>query len=209
MAAMWENLSGRLQGRLTVLEPLSPRHADGLFAVAQEVEIWQWWPFNPATDRERFDDWLEGALRAAAEGSQARFATLDAQTGRPVGSTSFCTLRPEHRSLEIGWTWLTPAAWGTGINAEAKLLQLRHAFDELGCQRVEFETDEHNSRSRRALEALPAKCEGVLRDWKLLPDGRRRSSAIYSILDHEWPDVSANLERRVDAARLRNLTTDR
>ncbi len=183
-----------------ILEPLAPEHSDELFAAARPTEIWEWWPFNPATDRARFDAWFDDALRAVADGRQARFATLDAHTRRPLGSTSYCTLRPENHGLEIGWTWLTPRAWGTGVNAEAKLLQLGHAFERLGCQRVEFETDEHNLRSRRALEALPARHEGLLRDWRRLPDGRRRSSAIYSVLDHEWPEVRANLERRVDRA---------
>jgi RimJ/RimL family protein N-acetyltransferase len=193
---VWENLSTRLGGRLVTLEPLSPDHADELFEAARPEEIWEWWPFNPASDRPTFDRWMAGALQAVADGTQARFATVEAGSGRLLGSTSYCTLRPEHRGLEIGWTWLTPAAWGTGVNAEAKLLQLRHAFEALGCQRVEFETDERNARSRRALEALPAKLEGVLRDWKLLPSGRRRSSAVYSVLDSEWPAVRANLERR-------------
>jgi len=102
--------------------------------------------------------------------------------------------------LEIGWTRLGPSAWGRGLNAEAKLLQLRGAFEELDVQRIEFETDEQNHRSRRALEALPARFEGIMRDWKLLADGRRRSSAVYSILDHEWPAVEDNLLRRIQVA---------
>lgn len=136
-------------------------------------------------------------LKEVEEGSAVRFATLDASTGRPIGSTSFCTLRPEHLGLEVGWTWLTPTAWGTGANPEAKLLQLRYAFDRLGCQRVELETDELNVRSRRAIEALPAQFEGVLRDLKRLPGGRRRSSAVYSILDREWPAVEQRLQQRI------------
>jgi RimJ/RimL family protein N-acetyltransferase len=194
---VWENLSSRLTGRLVTLEPLEPEHIDGLFEAARPPEIWEWWPYNPATDRESFVRWVGSVLEAMAYGREAHFASVDTQSGRLLGSTSFLTLRPEDRGLEIGWTWLTPAAWGTGVNAEAKLLQLRHAFDELGCQRVEFDTDEHNSRSRRALEALPAVYEGVRRECTLLADGRRRSSAFYSILDSEWPDVRANLERRV------------
>jgi RimJ/RimL family protein N-acetyltransferase len=200
MRGVWDNLSPRLEGRLAVLEPLSPAHADELYEAARPAEIWEWWPFNPALDRARFDAWMEDVLRAVAEGREARWATIDAATGRPVGGTSYCTLRPEHRGLEIGWTWLSPRAWGTGINAEAKLLQMRHAFEVIGCQRVWFETDALNARSRRALEALPATHEGVLRDWKLLPSGRRRSSAVYSVLDGEWPGVRENLERRVRAA---------
>jgi RimJ/RimL family protein N-acetyltransferase len=182
-----------------ILEPLAPEHFDGLFEAAQPAEIWEWWPFNPAIDRTTFSRWCSGVLERMAYGQEAHFATTDARTGRPLGSTSYLTLRPEDRGLEIGWTWLTPAAWGTGANAEAKLLQLTHAFEDLGCQRVEFDTDEQNSRSRRALEALPAIHEGIRRDATLLADGCRRSSAIYSILDSEWPDVRANLERRVQS----------
>jgi RimJ/RimL family protein N-acetyltransferase len=198
LSAVWD-LSPRLAGRLVVLEPLSAEHIDALFEVARPPEIWDWWWFNPATDRATFDRWCNEVIAATAEGREAHFATVDARSGRPLGTTSYCTLRPEDRGLEIGWTWLTPVAWGTGANAEAKFLQLRHAFDSLGCVRVEFETDEQNSRSRRALGALPAAYEGIRRDCKLMPDGGRRSSAIYSILDSEWPAVSANLERRVQA----------
>jgi RimJ/RimL family protein N-acetyltransferase len=196
---VWENLTSRLEGRLVVLEPFSPERFDELFEAGQPPEIWEWWRFNPATDRTNFRRWASGVLERMADGQEAHFVTVDARTGCPLGSTSFCTLRPQDAGLEIGWTWLTPEAWGTGANANAKYLQLRHAFEELGCQRVEFDTDEQNTRSRRALEALPATLEGIRRDSTLLPDGRRRSSAIYSILDSEWPNVRATLERRVQA----------
>jgi N-acetyltransferase len=196
---MWADLPSAMSGRLVALEPLAVDHEDELFAVAQAPEIWEWWPFNPAVDRPTFHAWLVDVLEAAAAGSQARFATRELATGRLIGSTSYCTLRPAHRGLEIGWTWTTPTAWGRGLNAEAKLLQLRRAFDVLGVQRVEFETDEQNRRSRRALEALPATLEGVMRDWRVIADGRRRSSAVYSILDREWPAVQANLHRRIAA----------
>ncbi len=198
-SAVWENLAWPLSGRLVTQEPLTPEHIDGLFEAAGPPEIWEWWPLNPAVDRETFTRWVASVLEAMAYGREGHFATIDARSGVPLGSTSFLTLRPEDRGLEIGWTWLTPAAWGTGVNAEAKLLQLRHAFEELGCQRVEFDTDEHNARSRRALAALPAVYEGIRRECTLLPDGRRRSSAFYSILDSEWPAVRENLERRVQA----------
>ncbi|HWH10547.1 MAG TPA: GNAT family protein [Solirubrobacteraceae bacterium] len=190
-----------MRGALVGLEPLAPEHEDELFEVAGPAEIWDWWPFNPAVDRATFHAWMDDVLAADAAGAEVRFATRELASGRLVGSTSYCTLRPEHRGLEIGWTWLTPAAWGRGLNAEAKLLQLGRAFDVLGVQRVEFETDAENRRSRAALEALPAEFEGVMRDWKLVGGTRRRSSAIYSVLDGEWPAVQANLKRRV-AARL-------
>jgi RimJ/RimL family protein N-acetyltransferase len=193
---MWDDVSPRLVGRLVVVEPLAEAHEAALFVAAQPFEIWRWWPFNPAVDRETFHRWMVDVLHDVAAGRQARFVVLDAE-GRPVGSTSYCELRPEHRNLEIGWTWLSPSVWGTGVNSEVKLLLLRHAFERLGCQRVEFYTDELNERSRAALAALPAQLEGVLRDVKVLPGGRRRSSAIYSILDREWEGVQRQLTRRI------------
>jgi RimJ/RimL family protein N-acetyltransferase len=196
---MWDELSCLMTGRLVALEPLTLEHEDELYAVAGRPEIWEWWPRNPAVDRPTFHAWVVDVVEATVARTEARFATRELTTGRLVGSTSYCTLRPDHAGLEIGWTWLTPTAWGRGLNADAKLLQLRHAFEVLGVQRVEFETDEENRRSRRALEALPAQFEGILRDWKLVGDGRRRSSAIYSILDREWPAVEANLSRRIQA----------
>jgi N-acetyltransferase len=196
---MW-NLAPRLTGTIVVLEPLVPAHYEGLLAGAFHPEIWEWWPINPGVDEESFGRWFEGALRAGEEGHSSHFATLDACSGEAIGSTSFCTPRPAHRGVEIGWTWLTPSAWRTGANAEAKLLQLGHAFEQLGCIRVEFETDEQNRRSRRALEALPARFEGVLRDWRLVNNEGRRSSALYSILDHEWPAVADNLSARIHQA---------
>ena len=127
--------------------------------------------------------------------------TLDARSGEPLGSSRYLNLRPEHRGLEIGWTWLAKRAWGTGANIEAKLLMLEHAFDRLGCMRVEFKTDAQNSRSRGALAALPAQFEGVFRKHMLVGDDRStvRDSAWYSITDEEWPEVRENLEQRLAA----------
>ncbi len=196
---MW-NLAPRLSGSIVTLEPLGAEHFDALLAASRPQQTWEWWTVDMSTPAA-FGAWFAAALQAREDGTRAHFATLDAGTGTPIGSTSFMTLRPEHAGLEIGWTWLTPAAWRTGANAEAKLLMLRHAFDELDCQRVEFATHSQNERSRRALEALPAQFEGVRRDDRILHDGRRRSSAYYSILDSEWPAVQANLLARVAAAR--------
>ncbi len=196
----WPIFPTALPGEIVVLKPLAREHLEELFEAARPAEIWQWWPFNPAVDEERFEQWLTDALAAAETGTALHFVTLDAITGRAIGSTSYCTPRPDHGGLEIGWTWLTPSAWRTGANAEAKLLQLTHAFERLGCHRVEFHTDERNERSRRALMALPAHFEGVLRDWKVLPTGRWRSSAVFSILDREWPTTQDNLTRRLTHA---------
>jgi RimJ/RimL family protein N-acetyltransferase len=194
------NLAPRLEGEIVILEPLAPEHFGALLEASRPPEIWSWWTVEMAGETA-FRRWFDDSLRAGVEGTRAHFATLDAQSGEAIGSTSYMTLRPEHAGLEIGWTWLNPQAWRSGANAEAKLLMLRHAFEVLECQRVEFSTHELNERSRRALEALPAQFEGIRRDDRRLPHGRRRSSAVYSILDREWPAVAANLSSRVAAAR--------
>jgi RimJ/RimL family protein N-acetyltransferase len=116
-------------------------------------------PVNAGESRDAFALWFSEALERTAAGLEQAFAILDAHTQTPIGSTRYLALRPEHRGLEIGWTWLTSAAWGSGPNVDTKLLLLRHAFDELGCMRVEFKTDALNERSRAALEALPARFE--------------------------------------------------
>ena len=202
---MWENVARRLEGSLVVLEPLEPGHEEGLFQAAQDPRIWQYLPFetgetfNPAETRATFGSWIEAALAASGKGGEAAFATLDAESGQPIGSTRYLALRPAHRGLEIGWTWLTPSAWRTGANVEAKLLMLEHAFGSLGCVRVEFKTDARNERSRAALAALPARFEGIFRKHMIVRGDRYRDSAYYSILDEEWPEVRANLRRRLAA----------
>jgi RimJ/RimL family protein N-acetyltransferase len=194
------NLAPRLEGEIVILEPLAPEHFGALLEASRPPEIWSWWTVEMAGETA-FRRWFDDSLRAGVEGARAHFATLDADSGQAIGSTSYMTLRPEHAGLEIGWSWLTPAAWRSGAKAEAKLLMLRHAFEALRCWRVEFSTNERNERARRALEALPARFEGVKRDDRRLADGSRRSSAIYSILDREWPEVAEQLSARVAAAR--------
>ncbi len=198
---MWENLARVLEGEVVRLEPLAPRHERGLFAAAGDAKVWRWMHYDASEGRETFHSWFEDALAASEAGTEAAFATLDARTGEPVGSTRYLALRPEHRGLEIGWTWLAPSRWGTGANVEAKLLMLEHAFERLDCLRIEFKTDSRNERSRSALAALPARFEGVFRKHMLVRGGERRDSAYYSIIDDEWPEVRSNLRRRLDAAR--------
>lgn len=196
---MWDNLTRRLEGSIVVLEPLRAEHRDGLLAAAQAPEIWQWLP-HIAGSEEYFDNWFQWSLQATAEMREGVFATLDRKSGAPIGSTRYMTLRPEHRGLEIGFTWLAPAMWGSGANVEAKRLMLDHAFNQLRCVRVEFKTDARNARSRRALEALPAQFEGILRSHMEMPDVGLRDSAYYSVIEQEWPAVQANLERRIARA---------
>jgi RimJ/RimL family protein N-acetyltransferase len=192
---VWDDLAVRLEGRAVVLEPLRPDHEDGLWEVAQDPEVWGRMLARGDESREAFHAWMDEALGPG----YAPFAQLDAATGRPLGSTRYMALRPEHRSLEIGGTWLARPAWGTGVNVEAKYLLLRRAFEVLGCLRVEFKTEAANDRSRAALAALPARFEGIHRKHMLVRGGERRDSAWYSVIDDEWPDVRAALERRLDA----------
>jgi N-acetyltransferase len=198
---MWENLASVLEGRVVRLEPLARHHEQNLFEAAQDERIWRWMPYDASASPETFHAWLEDALAASESGTEAAFATVDAGTGDPVGSTRYLALRPEHRVLEIGWTWLAPAYWQTGANVEAKMLMLEHAFENLGSLRVELKTDSRNERSRAALAALPAQFEGIFRKHMLVRGGQRRDSAYYSIIDDEWPEVRENLERRRDNIR--------
>lgn len=194
---MWE-FDLRFEGERVVLEPLERRHVDGLLAAGGPEGIWTWWPLNPAESREAMEEWVGAGLAAAERGERQHYVTLDTGTGEVIGSTSYCLIQPENRVVEIGWTFLTPSRWRTGANTEAKLLMLRHAFDTLGCQRVQIVTDARNERSRAAIASLPAQFEGVHRDDRLLRDGTRRSSAFYSIVDSEWAGVEAALRDRLE-----------
>ncbi|HSL65711.1 MAG TPA: GNAT family protein [Gaiellaceae bacterium] len=187
----------RLAGRRVTLEPLAEAHEVGLWEASREPATWRWLSVRRPETRAELRAFLEEALAAAGDGTEIPFATL--LDGRVVGSTRYLALAPEHRRLEIGWTWLHPSAWGTGANVEAKLLQLEDAFGRLGCRRVELKTDALNERSRAALEALPATFEGVFRKHMLVRDGESRDSAWYAIVDDDWPQVRANLERRLGA----------
>jgi RimJ/RimL family protein N-acetyltransferase len=197
--AVWENLTEVLEGGVVRLEPLTKRHEEGLFEAAWDERIWAWMRYGTTHGREEFGLWIDSAIRRSEAGIEGAFATVDVGTGEPIGSTRYLALRPEHRGLEIGWTWLAPSRWRTGANVEAKLLMLGHAFERLGCMRVELKTDRRNERSRGAMEALPAKFEGIFRKHMILPDGTVRDSAYYSITDEDWPAVKANLKRRLDA----------
>src|SRR3954447_4696346 len=180
------NLQPTLEGRLIVLEPVEERHVDGLRAAAADERVWTW---MITTDVEL---WIARALAAT---DMYHFVVI--RKGVVVGSTSYLNVVPEHRRLEIGNTWNTPSTWGTGANIEAKYLLLRYAFEELGMHRVEFKTDAKNERARAALAALPAEFEGVHRKHMVVRGGERRDSAWYAVIDDDWPQVKAALERKL------------
>jgi N-acetyltransferase len=184
-----------LEGRIVRLEPLRPEHEDALWEASRDPRTWRWLSIEQPQTREDWSAYVEQALAAANDGTEIPLVTISYKG--VVGSTRFLALRPEHRSVEIGWTWLHPSAWGTGANVEAKLLQLTHAFDNWGCRRVELKTDALNERSRGALEALGATFEGIHRKHMLVRGGENRDSAWYSVTDDDWPAVRARLGSRL------------
>jgi RimJ/RimL family protein N-acetyltransferase len=194
-----ENLATRLEGDLVVLEPLEESHAEGLWRAAQAPEIWAWMA-KIGSSREYFEKWMTISLQAAAEGREAAFAVRRRGDGRLVGSSRYMSLRLAEKVVEVGGTWFEPSAWRTGVNVEAKLLMLGHAFEALGCVRVELKTDSRNERSRAAMAALPAQFEGILRKHMIVPDVGQRDSAYFSVVDDEWPSVRANLRHRLARA---------
>ena len=173
------------------LEPLEARHEAPLWEVAQDERVWRWMRVRADQSRDAFHRWFE-AMHAPGT---LPFATL--VDGVPLGHTSYVNVRDDDRVAEIGNTWLAPQAWGTGANTEAKLLLMRHAFEDEGYLRVEFKTDARNERARAALAALPAELEGVFRKHMLVRGGERRDSAWYSVIDDEWPAVKAALHERL------------
>ena len=199
-AGTWPALERRLEGQLVAMEPLAPEHEADLFAAGSDERVWRWIDEYVAVSRERFHDWMAEALDASAAGGECAFATVAMATGRAIGSSRYLAPSETDLRVEIGWTWLTPAAWRSGANVEAKLLMLTHAFEELGCRRVEFKTDARNERSCGALAALPAQFEGIFRKHKIVRGVGERDSAYYSVIDDEWPAVRANLEGRLGRA---------
>ena len=183
-----------------VVEPLGPEHEAGLLQAAGDGDLFQWLPEDLGASPEALQRWLRWSLAASRNDQEVPFAILAAGSGAPVGSTRFLEARLEHLRVEIGWTWLAKSVWGTGLNVETKLLLLTQAFEVVGCRRVEFKTDARNERSRRALEALGAQFEGILRKHMVVRHGAARDSAYYSVIDDEWPALKSRLQRRLEGA---------
>ncbi len=183
-----------LEGTRVRLEPLRPDHLADLRLVAFDPALWRW-TIMGEQDEPGLERWFETALANAEAGTERPFATIDLASGRAIGSSRFLSIVPEHRRLEIGWTWVGIAYQRTGANREAKLLQLTHAFETLEANRVEFKTHARNERSRNALAGIGATFEGVFRNHMIMPDGSIRHSAYFSITVGEWPAIKAKLER--------------
>jgi len=177
-----------LAGRLVSVEPIAQHHREGLRLAAEESpEIFRYMAFPG------FDPWFERAL--AVEDEIPFVVTVD---GREAGSTRYLNVFPEHRRVEIGWTWLQRSQWRTGANVETKFLLLEQAFERWNAMRVEFKTDARNLQTRGALLALGARFEGIHRRHMILPSGVR-DSAWYAVTDEEWPAVKENLRARLDS----------
>ena len=188
---------GVLEGKSIRLVPLSMDYFDQLCEAGLHANLWQ---FNPTFVRTREDmlSYVQTALKLREDGLALPFVTIEKSSNTLVGSTRFGNIDRANKRLEIGWTWVVPQWQRTFVNTEAKYLMLKHAFEVLGCVRVEFKTDSLNMKSRTALKGIGAKEEGVFRNHMIMPDGRLRHSVYFSIIDSEWESVSKNLELRLE-----------
>lgn len=185
-----------LEGVYVRLEPLSEAHLDSLAEVGLDEELWRWIP-TPVRTRQEMLAYIQLALNEQQRGVSLPFAIVDKATSRPIGSTRYGNIERTHHRVEIGWTWVAANWQRTPINTEAKYLLLEHAFESLGCLRVELKTDSLNARSRAAILRIGAQEEGIFRNHMITESGRIRHTVYFSIIDSEWPAVKARLEARL------------
>lgn len=182
-----------LTGTHAVLEPLSQRRHDELIDATRDGELWKlWYTSVPEPDHMRAE--IDRRLALQASGSMLPFVIVDTTTNRAAGMTTYMNVDAANRRLEIGSTWYRRSVQRSALNTECKLLLLRHAFDTLDCIAVEFRTHFFNHASRRAIERLGAKLDGVLRSHQQLRDGSLRDTCVYSIIRSEWPAVKSHLQ---------------
>ncbi len=187
-----------LSGAAIRLEPLSLEHLDGLCEVGLDPALWRWTTTQIRTRQDMLRN-IETALAWQRQGTAIPFATVEQASGRIVGSTRFLNIDAANRRAEIGSTWVAPPWQRTAVNTEAKYLMLRHAFETLGYIRVELKTDALNERSRAAILRIGAKQEGLFRSHMICEDGRIRDTVYFSIVAAEWPQIKAELERKLAA----------
>lgn len=188
-----------LEGRVVRLEPMRRDHLDAVCAVGLDPELWRWTTMQIAT-RADMQGYVDAAVQLSEQGEAVPFVIVERATGRVVGSTRFANFDRANRHLEIGWSWVAPPWQRSAVNTETKLLLLTHAFETLGCLRVEFKTDSLNERSRAALRRLGAVEEGTFRNHMITQSGRIRHSVWFSITCDEWPAVKARLTTLLAAA---------
>jgi RimJ/RimL family protein N-acetyltransferase len=185
-----------LEGEHLRLEPLSQSHVDGLCEIGIVEELWRWIPV-PVKAPEQMKAYVDTALTERANGVSMPFVQIERKSGRVIGSTRYMNIEKAHRRLEIGSTWIAPAWQRSAINTESKYLLMRHAFEDLGCMRVELKTDSLNEKSRAAILRIGAKQEGIFRNHMITSTGRVRHTVYFSVIDSEWPAVKAELERQL------------
>jgi RimJ/RimL family protein N-acetyltransferase len=189
----WLDTEVILQGQFVQLQPTENAHYPALQKIAEHQHIWQHLPADCSTP-EKFATYYNDELLNFSKHNHYVFTVFDCATNTIVGSTRFFHISQYDKHLEIGWTWLDPAVWGTNINKEMKLLMLEFAFETLGAVRVQFRASESNDRSRAAILKIGAKYEGTIRKERLRDNGTFRNACYYSILDDEWPGVKENLQ---------------
>ena len=187
-----------LVGTRTTLRPLTETDGPALLQAAGDGRLWEL-KVTVVPGPDSVDDYLATALKGRDAGTVMPFLILDCKTGAPIGSTRFWKIDRTNRKLEIGHSWLGASTQRTGANTEAKYLLLAYAFETLNCVRVQFTTDELNEKSRAAILRLGAMQEGIVRHERIMPDGRKRNSVRFSIIDDEWPAVKQRLEARMSA----------
>ncbi len=183
-----------LQGTHVRLEPMSEAHVPGLAEIGVGQTFWDFMLYGNMNSVDDMHNWVLDILSRAQKGTDLPFAAIHLASGRVAGATRYLNIVQKDRGLEIGGTWYGLEFQRTPVNTECKYLLLRHAFETLGCIRVQLKTDSRNVRSQKAIERLGAVKEGVLRNHMILPDGRYRHSVFYSIIDTEWPQVKQRLE---------------
>jgi RimJ/RimL family protein N-acetyltransferase len=189
-----------LEGRGIRLEPLGPQHADELATAATDGRLWELW-FTSVPEVDQVSRYISDALAGQAAGHMLPWAVRELTNGRVIGTTRYHDIVPVVDRVEIGWTWYALSWQRSAVNTTCKLLLFQHAFETLGCKVVGLRTDNFNFRSQRAIEALGAKRDGIIRHHYLRRDGSVRDSVMYSVLAAEWPDVKKHLITRLDRAR--------
>jgi RimJ/RimL family protein N-acetyltransferase len=182
-----------LEGTVVRMEPLTLEHVPALSEVGLDPSLWAL-TSNRIANEADMREYVETALAEQKAGTALPFATVERASGRVIGSSRFGNYVEAHKRVEIGWTWISPAWQRTAVNTEAKLLMLTHAFETLGCRRVELKTSSRNAKSRAAMLRIGATEEGTLRQHMINPDGSSRDSVYFSILDGEWPAVKERLD---------------
>jgi RimJ/RimL family protein N-acetyltransferase len=187
-----------LSGEVVVLEPLTMQHAQELQEAVRDGELWKLW-YTPIPTPEGMEAEIQRRLSLQAAGSMLPFAVIERASDQAVGMTTYMNIDAKNKRVEIGSTWYRKRAQRTPLNTECKLLLLTHAFEALNCVAVEFRTSNFNLQSRRAIERLGAKLDGILRSHSQHPNGTLRDTYVYSILAAEWPAVKANLRDRLSS----------